>query len=84
LHFLAFLFTSKMSKTITVIGATGQQGGAVARVLLATKKWNVRAVTRNPNSEAAKTLAKQGAEIVTADVSDETSLSRAFQVSFTL
>jgi uncharacterized protein YbjT (DUF2867 family) len=71
-----------MSKTITVIGATGQQGGAVARVPLATKQWNVRAVTRNPNSEAAKALAEQGTEIVTADVSDEASLPRAFQVSF--
>ncbi|KAM0127284.1 hypothetical protein ACHAP3_008852 [Botrytis cinerea] len=70
-----------MSKIITIIGATGQQGGSAARVLLETKQWKVRAVTRNPNSEPAKALAAQGAELVIANVNDEASLVVAFQAS---
>ena len=52
-----------MSKLITVFGATGQQGGAVARALLA-KGYKVRAVTRNPDSPKAKELQAKGAELV--------------------
>ena len=52
-----------MSKLITVFGATGQQGGAVARALL-TKGYKVRAVTRNPDSSKAKELQAKGAELV--------------------
>jgi len=37
----------------------------------------VRAITRNPDSEAARALARAGAEVVAADVDDETSLARA-------
>ena len=44
------------------------------------KGWKVRAVTRNVESEAAKTLASQGAELVTADYDDESSLVKAFDV----
>jgi len=63
---------------ILVTGATGQQGGAVARELLAAGH-NVRAVTRNPDSEAAKALADLGAEIVQGDLNDPASLERAMQ-----
>lgn len=43
--------------TICVLGATGTQGGSVCEVLLKNKKWKVRGVTRNVNSESAKKLA---------------------------
>jgi len=58
-----------MSKqTITVFGATGQQGGSVVDAIFADPelkaKWNVRAVTRDTTKDAAKKLAEQGAEVV--------------------
>lgn len=63
-------------RTILVTGATGQQGGAVARELLAAGH-KVRAMTRNPDSDAAKELAKLGAEVVQGDLNDAASLERA-------
>ncbi|KAL0261919.1 hypothetical protein SLS55_003352 [Diplodia seriata] len=68
-----------MAKTIAVTGATGTQGGSVARVLLESSNWKVRAITRNPNGDAAKALAAQGAEVVAADFNDEGSLVKAFE-----
>jgi uncharacterized protein YbjT (DUF2867 family) len=52
-----------------VTGATGRQGGAVARHLLADG-WHVRGVTRTPDSKASKELARLGAELVRADMAD--------------
>ena|SRR2546428_315517 len=63
---------------ILVTGATGQQGGAVARELLA-KRRKVRALTRKPDGEAAKALAKLGAEVVQGDLNDPDSLRRTLQ-----
>ena len=63
-------------KTVLVTGATGRQGGAVARHML-TKGWRLRALTRNPNCYAAKQLAGQGAELVKGDLDDAASLERA-------
>ena len=48
-------------KVVLVTGATGQQGGATARHLLANG-WPVRALTRDPNSPAALALAEAGAK----------------------
>src|SRR6516162_6613582 len=62
-------------KTVLVTGATGRQGGAVARNMLA-KGWRLRALTRNPNSYAAKQLAGRGAELVKGDLEDPASLER--------
>jgi uncharacterized protein YbjT (DUF2867 family) len=68
-------------KTIAVVGATGAQGGGLARAILSdtSSGFAVRALTRDPNSEKAKELAKRGAEVVAADVDDVESLKRAFQ-----
>lgn len=63
---------------ITVFGATGQQGGGVARALLATQRWRVRAVTRRPHSAPALALAGLGAQICQADLDIPASLSAAF------
>jgi uncharacterized protein YbjT (DUF2867 family) len=69
-----------MSKLITVIGATGAQGGSVVAAALKSGLYKVRGVTRNVNSEAAKALSAKGVELVTADVNDVKSLEQAFQV----
>ena len=61
---------------ILVTGATGQQGGATARELLA-KGHKVRAMTRKLDSPAARELAKLGAEVVVGDLDDVGSLERA-------
>src|SRR5947208_11039153 len=63
---------------ILVTGATGHQGGAVARELLA-RQHTVRAMTRKPDSDAAQALARQGAEVVKGDLNDAESLRRALQ-----
>ena len=54
---------------IVVTGATGRQGGAVARHLLA-EGWRVRGVTRSPDSNNARGLAALGVEVVRADMAD--------------
>lgn len=61
---------------IHVTGATGQQGGATARELLAAGH-KVRAMTRNPSSKAAQALAALGADIVKGDLNDQSSLALA-------
>ncbi len=62
---------------VVVTGATGRQGRAVARALLAAG-WPVRAMTRHPEKPAARDLAAAGAELAVADMEDPTSLDRAF------
>lgn len=69
-----------MTKIIAVTGATGSQGGGVVNVMSKTPGWKVRAVTRNTQSEAAKKLAERGIEVVQADMDDEESLKKAFEV----
>ncbi len=63
-------------RNVLVTGATGQQGGAVARALL-SRGHRVKALTRNPDSDAARRLASAGAEIVAGDLADTTSLAKA-------
>jgi uncharacterized protein YbjT (DUF2867 family) len=67
-------------KIIAVVGATGSQGGGLARAILNDKSgdYAVRAITRHPDSEKAKELARLGAEVVTADLDDVESLQRSF------
>jgi uncharacterized protein YbjT (DUF2867 family) len=67
-------------KLIAVVGATGGQGGGLARAILndTSGEFALRAITRNPESDKAKALAAQGAEVVQADLDDVASLTRAF------
>lgn len=67
-------------KIIAVLGATGAQGGGLARAILADPDggFAVRALTRDLNSDKAKALAQQGAEVVATDVDNPESLKKAF------
>jgi uncharacterized protein YbjT (DUF2867 family) len=71
-------------KTIAVVGATGAQGGGLARAILddAEGPFRLRALTRNPDSDKAATLAGRGAEVVAADLDDVESLKRAFDGAY--
>jgi uncharacterized protein YbjT (DUF2867 family) len=64
--------------TVVVTGSTGKQGGAVARGLL-ERGHKVRAVTRNPNSGQAKSLANAGATLVAASLDDTAALTKALE-----
>ncbi|ROV91522.1 hypothetical protein VMCG_09445 [Cytospora schulzeri] len=69
-----------MAKLIAVFGATGNQGGSVAKLLLQhPSQYAVRAVTRDPSSPAAQALAAQGAEVVRADLTVPSSLPAALE-----
>ena len=67
-------------KTLVVIGATGAQGGGLARAVAAdnASPFVARGVTRKPDSDKAKALASQGVQMVAADLDDEASLEQAF------
>lgn len=68
------------NKIIAVLGATGAQGGGLARAILADKsgEFTVRALTRNVDSDKAKALVEKGAEVVAADIDNYESLTKAF------
>ena len=64
-------------KIIAVTGATGLQGGAVARKLL-EEGWQVRALTRDTGKPAAQELEALGAELVPGDMDNRAELEAAF------
>jgi uncharacterized protein YbjT (DUF2867 family) len=66
--------TTKLSVLVT--GATGQQGGAVARALL-SRGHRVKALTRKPDSDAARRLASAGADVVAGDLGNAASVLEA-------
>ena len=68
-------------KIIAVTGATGQQGGAVARKLL-TEGWKVRALTRDVDKPSAQELKALGAEIVPGDMDNRSELDTAFKGAY--
>ena len=71
-------------QVITVFGATGAQGGGLARSILADHDgpFAVRAVTRDTSSPAARTLAAAGAEVVAADLGDAAAVARALDGAY--
>jgi uncharacterized protein YbjT (DUF2867 family) len=66
---------------VVVTGATGRQGGAVARHLLSAD-WRVRVVTRRPDGPAARALAALGADVVRADMMNAGELRHAFRDAY--
>lgn len=70
------------TKLITVFGATGCQGGSVAKALLADGGFSVRGVTRNKQSDKAKALQEAGAQIVEADMTNKDQVEAAVKGSW--
>src|ERR1035441_5506439 len=70
------------TKTILVTGATGQQGGAVARQLLKQPSFAVRALSRDLAKPAARALAQAGAEVIRGDLNDPASIRRALEGAY--
>ncbi|MGW5170363.1 NmrA family NAD(P)-binding protein [Streptomyces nodosus] len=70
--------TTDDTAPVLVTGATGRQGGATVRALLAAGT-PVRALVRDPHSEPARAVEALGAELVKADLSDRTSLDTAVE-----
>ncbi|HYG39067.1 MAG TPA: NmrA/HSCARG family protein [Cytophagales bacterium] len=69
------------NRVIVVTGATGLQGSAVTRHLLASG-WRIRALTRNPKSKRAQALSLLGAELVQGDMADLDSLIPVFKGTY--
>lgn len=71
-------------KIIAVFGATGAQGGGLARAILNDKQseFSVRAITRDPSSDKAKELASLGAEVVAGDIDDSASMKKALDGAY--
>ena len=68
-------------RLVLITGATGQQGGATLRHLAQQKdrRFKLRALTRKPDSDAAKSVAGQGAEVIAGDLDDAASVERALE-----
>src|SRR5690349_8778156 len=65
-------------KPVLVVGATGKQGGAAARHLLADG-WPVRVLVRDTHAALAGELAAAGARLVRGDMGDTASLAAAMR-----
>ena len=68
-------------RVILVCGATGSQGGAVARSLL-DRGFQVRALTRDPQKPEAQALAEGGAEVVQGDMEDRFAMQRVLEGAY--
>jgi len=66
---------------IFITGATGAQGGATARELLAAG-YQVRFLTRNPDAPAATRLIERGAVAVRGDMEDPASLATGMRGAY--
>jgi uncharacterized protein YbjT (DUF2867 family) len=64
-----------MNQLVFVTGATGQQGGAVADRLLADR-WQVRVLTRRPDSTRARALAAAGVEVIAGSLEERATIDR--------
>ncbi|MBA9029946.1 NmrA/HSCARG family protein [Rhizobium leguminosarum] len=64
------------TRSVLVTGATGQQGGAVVRALIA-RGHRVKAISRRPESDGAKRLAAAGVEVVAGNLDDGASVAAA-------
>ncbi len=73
-----------LKKIITIFGATGAQGGGLARAILndPDSGFAVRAVTRDTTSDKALALAALGAELVVADVDNKESIIKALEGAY--
>ena len=77
-----------MTGLLVVFGATGQQGGSLIEYVLAdptlSKRFKLRAVTRNASSSGARELEQKGVEVVQADADDANTLKSALKAAHTI
>ena len=66
-------------KRLVVCGATGKQGGSVIEAMKGLEGWQIRAFSRDTNSDGAKNLKSKGIEVDRADLEDVDSLIRVFK-----
>ncbi len=71
----------RRADVILVSGATGTQGGAVARELT-SRGYSVRGLTRNPDSDASRALSALGVQMVRGDFDDAASLDAALEGAY--
>jgi uncharacterized protein YbjT (DUF2867 family) len=71
----------RTDRLVLVTGATGNQGGAVARSLL-DRGFRVRGLTRNPDKPEAQALADRGAEVVQGDMEDRSAMERVLEGAY--
>ncbi|XP_067673244.1 nmrA-like family domain-containing protein 1 [Haliotis asinina] len=69
-------------RVVVVFGATGRQGGFVARALVKDGQFAVRAITRHGDSEKAKELEKEGCDVVVANLDDKPSVVEAMRGAY--
>lgn len=65
-------------KKIAVFGATGTSGGGAMRKFIEAG-WEVRAVTRDKNSDKAKVSAKNGAILIEANMENRSTIRKAIE-----
>jgi len=70
-----------VERLIVVCGATGKQGGAVARSLI-DRGFQVRGLTRNPHKPEAQALADGGVEVVQGDMEDRSAMERVLEGAY--
>jgi uncharacterized protein YbjT (DUF2867 family) len=70
-----------IERLVLVAGATGKQGGAVARSLL-DRGFRVRGLTRNPQKPEAQALTEQGVEVVQGDMEDRSDMDRVLDGAY--
>jgi uncharacterized protein YbjT (DUF2867 family) len=71
-------------KLIAILGATGAQGGGLAKAILSDKnsEFSVRVLTRDAQSDKAKALAAMGAEIIEGDIDSDESLRKLLEGAY--
>lgn len=65
-------------KIVSVVGATGIQGGSIIRTLIQDGCYSIRGLTRNTESSKAQALAALGVELVQCDINSYESIKKAF------
>ncbi|CAF1317973.1 unnamed protein product [Adineta steineri] len=73
-------------RLVTVVGATGAQGGAVVRSLIETGKYKIRGLTRDPSSAKAQAIKRlsDNIEMVSCDINKSDDVKRAFKDSWAI
>ncbi|KAG4434409.1 hypothetical protein IFR05_010105 [Cadophora sp. M221] len=67
------------TKTIAVVGITGNQGSSVAEKFVQEAGWSVRGISRDPSKDSAKAWTARGVDVVAADLDIPGSMEVAFR-----